>query len=925
MKMENKKFVIIDAFALAYKAYYAFMQRPLITKKGEPTSAVFGFLTQLFKIIEDNKPDYIAVAFDSKEKTFRHEKFENYKVSRSAMPDDMIPQVLRIKEIINAFRIPIYILPKWEADDIIGSAVCKAEKAGLDCIIVTPDKDLNQLVTDRVKVVRPGRKSDEVTIYDKEKIRTEFGFEPKQMVDYLALIGDSSDDIPGVKGIGEKTAIPLIVKYGSIENLYEHIDEIDKPSVKNKLIDGKANAFMSKELATIDCDMDLEFNFEEAKVKQPDFDKIREIFIELEFKTLFSRVLNIFAKHVEVPKEEVVEEKETELKFYDQNKVQYKLITQIGEAEELANELAKQDLFAFDTETNSLNIFKLKLAGISFAFNLDEGYFVAINPTESVDLFSTKKDDRLHAADFVRIFKDVLENKKIKKVCQNAKFDIAVLKNYDINVQGLYFDTMIASYVLDPDQKHGMDDLSEKYLSYKPISLISLLGMKKDSTKIFDVDLASLSCYSCEDADITFKLYHILSEQIKRNNLEKLAYEVEFPLVEVLEDMERTGINVDKNVLKLLSNDLQILLDNYTMNIYRCCGEEFNINSPQQLQKILFDKLNLKTGKKTKTGFSTDARSLEALLGEHEVIQLLMDYRQVSKLKTTYADSLPNLIEPKTGRIHTCFNQTVASTGRLSSNEPNLQNIPIRSELGKEIRKAFVPRDKDYVILSADYSQIELRILAAVSGDPALQQAFKEKEDIHTSTAALVFKVNRKEVTPDMRRRAKEVNFGILYGLGPFGLKTRLGITQGHAKEIIDTYFSTFSYVRAFMDNCIYKAQSKGFAETVLGRRRFLRNINSNNRVVKQFEERVAINMPIQGTAADMIKLAMINIFRELEKRKAKTKMVLQVHDELLFDAHKDEVDELKLVIKDIMETSLTLDVPIVAETGIGDNWLDAH
>ncbi|MGE5436828.1 MAG: 5'-3' exonuclease H3TH domain-containing protein, partial [Syntrophothermus sp.] len=568
--MENKKFVIIDAFALAYKAYYAFMQRPLITKKGEPTSAVFGFLTQLFKIIEDNKPDYIAVAFDSKEKTFRHEKFENYKVSRSAMPDDMIPQVLRIKEIINAFRIPIYILPKWEADDIIGSAVCKAEKAGLDCIIVTPDKDLNQLVTDRVKVVRPGRKSDEVTIYDKEKIRTEFGFEPKQMVDYLALIGDSSDDIPGVKGIGEKTAIPLIVKYGSIENLYEHIDEIDKPSVKNKLIDGKANAFMSKELATIDCDMDLEFNFEEAKVKQPDFDKIREIFIELEFKTLFSRVLNIFAKHVEVPKEEVVEEKETELKFYDQNKVQYKLITQIGEAEELANELAKQDLFAFDTETNSLDIFKLKLAGISFAFNLDEGYFVAINPTESVDLFSTKKDDRLHAADFVRIFKNVLENKKIKKVCQNAKFDIAVLKNYDINVQGLYFDTMIASYVLDPDQKHGMDDLSEKYLSYKPISLISLLGMKKDSTKIFDVDLSSLSCYSCEDADITFKLYHILSEQIKRNNLEKLAYEVEFPLVEVLEDMERTGINVDKNVLKLLSNDLQILLDNYTMNIYRC-------------------------------------------------------------------------------------------------------------------------------------------------------------------------------------------------------------------------------------------------------------------------------------------------------------------------------------------------------------------
>ena len=499
------------------------------------------------------------------------------------------------------------------------------------------------------------------------------------------------------------------------------------------------------------------------------------------------------------------------------------------------------------------------------------------------------------------------------------------MRGLGINVNNFYFDTMIASYIIDPDQKHGMDDLSEKYLNYKPIPLSNLIGDKKDPSKMFDVEVEQLSDYAAEDADITFQLYEILSKQVKKDKLEKVAYDVDFPLVPVLEAMEYEGVKIDKSALESFSKDLQKLISSYTKKIYKSAAEEFNISSPKQLQVILFEKLGLESGRKTKTGFSTDARALENLRDQHEIIEMILDYRQATKLKSTYADALPNLINSKTGRVHTDFNQTVAATGRLSSLNPNLQNIPIRTEMGKEIRKAFVPRDKNYVLLSADYSQIELRLLAAICKDPGLMKAFKSGEDIHRSTAALVFMVDPEEVTADMRRKAKEVNFGILYGIGPFGLKTRLGIPQSHAKEIIELYFKTFSKVKNYMDDSVKKAQEKGFAETLLGRRRFLRNINSNNRVVRQFEERVAINMPIQGTAADMIKLAMIKIHNELEKRKTKTKMVLQVHDELVFDAHKDEVDDLRPMIKELMEKALPLDVPIVVDTGAGENWLDAH
>jgi len=923
--MKNKKFVIIDAMALTYKAYFAFINRPLITTKGEPTSAVYGFVNQLLKILEEHRPDYIAVAFDSKEKTFRHEKFESYKSSRAAMPEDMIPQIDRIKQIIDVLKIPIYILPKYEADDLIGTAVREASEKGLESFVFTPDKDFNQLVSDKVRIVKPGKSADEIIIYDVKKVKDEFGFEPKQMIDYLALIGDSSDDIPGVAGIGPKTAIPLIQEFGSVENIYKNIDKISKEGTKKKLLEGKDNAVISKELATIDCKVPFEMNFESAKFEKPDFDKLRSIFIELEFKNLYSRLLNIY--NGSAANEQEIEEAFTEEStVFNKDKVNYQLITDAKKAKVLSDKLSKQSMFVFDTETDSLDYFTLNLVGASFAVKPDEAYFVAVNPFDKNEgLFSKDIGERLMLSEFVKIFKPVFENKKIKKVCQNGKFDIAVLRSQGIKVEGFYFDTMLASYIIDPDQKHGMDDLSQKYLNYKPIPLSDLIGAKKDPSKIFDVELNVLSNYSAEDADITYRLYEILNKELEKNNLYNIAYEVEFPLAPVLEDMEREGVKIDKDSLKSLSKDLQILIDNYTKRIFDTAGEEFNINSPNQMQKILFDKLKLTTGKKTKTGFSTDARSLESLKGEHEIIGLILDYRQVSKLKSTYADSLPNLIHPKTGRIHTSFNQTVASTGRLSSIDPNLQNIPIRTELGKEIRKAFVPRDKHHVLLSADYSQIELRILASITGDEGLTKAFKKGEDIHRSTASLVFMVKPEDVTPDMRRKAKEVNFGILYGIGPFGLKTRLGVTQAHAKEIIETYFNSFKRVKNYMDECVLKAREKGFAETLLGRRRFLRNINSSNRVVRQFEERVAINMPIQGTAADMIKIAMINIHKELEKRKTKSKMVLQVHDELLFDIHKDEVNDLKPVIKELMEKTIPMKVPIVVEIGIGDNWLDAH
>ncbi|AFN75804.1 DNA polymerase I [Melioribacter roseus P3M-2] len=927
--MGRKKFVIIDAMSLAYKGYYAFISRPLYTSKGEPTSAVYGFLSQLFKILEDTKPDYVAIAFDSKEKTFRHDRYENYKSSREEMPEEMVPQIARIKEIIEAFNIPIYILPGYEADDLIGTAVRKAAEAGLTAYAITPDKDYVQLINDSVKVIKPGKSTDEIVVIDEKKVEEEYGIKPSQMVDYLALVGDSSDDIPGVAGIGPKTAAPLIRKFGSLEKIYENLDKIDKPSVVKKLIENKENAFLSKELATIKTDVPFDFNLEDARFTKPDFNKLMKIFGELEFRSFADKLKKIYTdenKEIEIPEDNGVKLAPEEYGSFDKTKINYKLITTEKEAVKLADKLSKTELFVFDTETDSLDIFNANLAGVSFSVKPGEAWFVAVNPERAKEeLFASELTDRIPVEKFVEIFKPLFGNENIKKVCQNGKYDIAIMRTYGIEVKNFYFDTMLASYVIDPDQKHGMDELSAKYLQYKPIPLIELIGSKKTPEKIFEADLNKLAEYSCEDADITFRLYRILDDILKKEKLEKVAYEIEFPLVPVLEDMERTGVKIDVESLNEFSKELEIKLQSISKEIFSYSEEEFNINSTQQLQKVLFDKLKLPQTTKTKTGYSTDAKSLESLRGSHPIIELILEYRQIAKLKSTYADSLPNLINPKTGKIHTTYNQTVVSTGRLSSNDPNLQNIPIRSDLGKEIRKAFIPSSDGNIILSADYSQIELRIMASISGDENLIAAFEQGEDIHRRTAAMVFKVAPEEVTADMRRKAKEVNFGILYGLGPFGLKNRLGISQAHAKEIFENYFNSFKKVKQFMDESIEKARQKGYAETLTGRRRYLKNINSKNRTIRQFEERVAINMPIQGTAADMIKLAMIKIFKELNDRNSKTKMILQVHDELVFDMPKKELTELKPVIKNLMETAMPLNVPIVVDIGAGSNWLDAH
>ncbi len=921
MAKGKSRFVIIDAMAIAYKAYFAFINRPLSNSKGEPTSAVFGFVSQLIKIIHDTKPDYLAIASDSKEKTFRHEIYEGYKSSREVMPDDMIPQIHRIKEIVEALKIPLYILPGFEADDIIGT-VCKlTEELGIEVLMVTPDKDYIQLVTEHSKLIKPGKTAEELLVIDKEKIIEDMGFEPELMVDYLALVGDSSDDIPGVAGVGPKTATPLISEYGTIDNIYENLDNIKSQSVKNKLENNKNNAFLSKTLATIRKDVPIKFVLEDTKYIKPDLTEVINILTELELKSTITRINKLFDSDSVMHLEKDV--KETKESFSTAN---YKLVSNLNDLMKLKEILSKSELFVFDTETNSLNVLDVKMAGASFTVKKGEAFFVPINPfIESEGLFGNDHSDRISINDFREILGPIYEDSSIKKVCQNGKYDIAVLRTNGINVTNFYFDTMLASYIIDPDQRHGMDALSESYLDHIPIPISDLIGKDKNPDLIFDAEIEKLKDYACEDSDITFRLFSLFEKKLKEEGLENVAYNIEFPLVEVLEDMERIGVNLNINALSEFSEELRQSMENYTKKIFEISGETFNINSPKQLQQILFEKLGLTPTKKTKTGFSTDAGSLELLRGQSEIIEYLLDFRQATKLKSTYADALPKLINSKTHRLHTSFNQTVASTGRLSSLNPNLQNIPIRTDLGKKIRAAFIPRDKDHILLSSDYSQIELRIMASICDDQNLIRAFQNGEDIHRSTAALVFSVDPDDVNSDMRRKAKEVNFGILYGIGAFSLATRLGIPRKHGQEIIDTYFSKFTNVEKYISDSINSAKENGYAETLLGRRRYLKNINSSNRVARQFEERVAINMPIQGTAADMIKLAMIKIYNEFNKAKVNTKMVLQVHDELVFDVPKDEVEIVKPIIKKSMEEALPLNVPISVDMGIGKNWLEAH
>ncbi|MEJ5304532.1 MAG: DNA polymerase I [Ignavibacteria bacterium] len=917
-----KKAFLIDGMSMAYKAYFAFISRPLRNSKNQNTSAVYGFLSSLLKILENEKPDYIAVAFDTKEKTFRHDKFPEYKANRQLIPDDMIYQLDYIKKILKAIDIEIITAPGFEADDIIGTLSKKFKDQKVQSYLVTPDKDFLQLIEDGIYVYKPLKKSvEDAEVYDINKVKEEYGLTPEQFIDFLALTGDPTDNIPGVKGIGEKTALELIKEFGSLDNIYKSIDKINKVALKQKLIDGKEMAYLSRELVTIKRNIPIDVDLENLKIKSPDVKTLENLLNELEIKTFNKRLENLLNTKIKSSTPTLFDTEEVEkpeIKIKEIDGTNYILLDSEEKIKQFILKAEKSDLIVFDTETDNLNSIDANLVGLSFCLNKSEAYFYKL---ENHRNFDAKENDRKN----LKLFKKILEDQSKLKIGQNLKYDINVLYNYGIDVQPPFFDTMVAAYVLNPDGVTGLDDMAKKYLNYDTYKISALIGDKKNSALMWNVPVNDLKIYSCEDADITYQLYLILKEELKSKELIDLCEEIEFPLVKTLSDMELRGVYINTYDLQDLSIELGKQISNIEAKIYELAGEEFNVNSTKQLQEILFVKLKLEPTKKTKTGYSTDIQSLEQMRFSHPIIEHLINYRQLVKLKNTYVDSLPELINKRTGRIHTNYNQTITSTGRLSSSDPNLQNIPIRSEMGKEIRRAFAASDENWKILSADYSQIELRILAHICEDPNLIQAFENDLDIHAATASKVYGVPIDQVTPEMRRKAKEVNFGILYGIGPFGLKTRLGISQTAAKELIDRYFRTYKKVHDYLEETKKFAHKNGYVETLKKRRRYLPNINSQNATVRSAEERQAINMPIQGTAADMIKIAMNNISKYFRENKLKSAMIIQVHDELVFEVHKDELEEVKRVVKKEMEEAIKLKVPVKVDIGIGNNWLDAH
>ncbi len=927
--MPAKRFFILDGTALAYRAYFGMIGRPLINSKGQNTSAVFGFANYLLKVLSDEKPDYLVAVFDTPEPTFRHKKYPEYKATREKMPEEMASQLDHIKRMLKAFGVPTVERPGYEADDVIGTLAVLAEKENINVFMVTGDKDFMQLITPRVKMYKPGKSGMDVEIVDEKGVELKFGVKPSSVIDVLALTGDAVDNVPGIKGVGEKTAIPLIQKYGSLEKVLANADKVDKPALREKLKTGKDMALLSKWLVTIKTDVPLGVDFHSLKEKNPDQAEISRLFNELEFKSMIRRAQQLTAVPAAKTEETAAVEEpvpvEEEYKTISTMKHDYKLITDVEELARLAEKLKKAEVVSMDTETTSVDALNAKLVGISFSVKPHEAYYVNI-ASEGGDLFSEAGGRRgVNVKDAVKLLKPVFESSKIRKVGQNLKYDMLVLSNYDIRTRGVEFDSMVAAYVVNADGAHNLDALAKEYLKYKPVPIEELIGKGKNQKNMREVPPEVVAEYSGEDADIALQLTTALRKKLGESGLIDLCVKMEFPLIEVLTEIEKTGVKIDTTILSQISKELERLIDNLSDEIYKLAGEEFNIGSPKQLGDVLFNKMNLPTNKKTKTGFSTDVFVLEELSAQHPIAESILSYRKLTKLKSTYVDALPALINVRSGRLHTSFNQTVAATGRLSSSDPNLQNIPIRGEMGKEIRKAFVPGEKGWVMMSADYSQIELRIMAHICKDEGMTEAFRKHEDIHRTTASKVFGVPPDKVTPDMRRKAKEVNFGLLYGIGPYGLKIRLRISQGEAKEVIDTYFQRFPRVREYIDGTIEFARKHGYVETLLGRRRYLANINSKNSAVRSGEERQAINMPIQGTAADMIKLAMVGIFREMEKQKMKSRMILQVHDELVFEAPKDEVKKLETLVREEMINALKLSVPVEVDVGTGPNWLDAH
>lgn len=929
--MNNNKLFLLDAYALIYRAYYAFIRNPRINSKGQNTSAVFGFVNTLEEILRKENPTHIAVVFDSPLPSFRHIKYEEYKAQREPTPEDIKASIPIIKEILQTYNIPILEIPGYEADDVIGTIAKKMATQKVNVYMMTPDKDYVQLVDDHIFIYKPRYGNNDFDILDKEKVLEKYSLShPMQMIDMLALMGDTSDNIPGCPGIGPKTAQKLLKEFGSVENILNNTDKL-KGAIKNKIEENKDRILFSKFLATIKTDVPIEVKIEDFKRKEIDEEALKRIFKELEFRSLLTRVLKNESqkKGTKKPVQGMLFENET-TKF-ENNTTEphslsentpsihstqhtYRMVKEEKKLIELCNKICSQKSVCFDTETTGVNPLLSELVGLSFAYKEGEAYYVPID------------DDREKAQQKVDIFRPFFEDEKIEKVGQNIKYDILELRNYDIQVKGKLFDTMIAHYLINPEIPHGMDYMAKMYLNYTTIHIDELIGPKgKNQKNMRDIDQETVCKYAAEDADITLKLKNILEKELRENKLEQLFNEIESPLIYVLADMEWTGVRLDLEALEQLAEEYRKEMNQIEKEIIEMAGIEFNINSPKQIGEILFDKMKIiDNPKKTKTGqYSTSENELEKLRSKHPIIEKILEQRSLKKLLSTYIEAFPQLINPKTGKIHTSFNQTATATGRLSSSNPNLQNIPIRNERGKEIRKVFIP-DKGCTFLSADYSQIELRIMAHLSKDKNMIEAFNKGQDIHAATASKIFKIPLEEVTPDMRRKAKTANFGIIYGITPYGLSQRLGISRSDAKKLIEEYFTTFSGVKRYMDESIAKAREQGYVETIFGRKRFLPDINSQNAIVRGYAERNAINTPIQGSAADIIKVAMNKIYKRLSDGGYKSKMILQVHDELDFNVHMNELDEVKNIVVYEMENAYPLIVPLKTDCNHGANWLEA-
>ena len=943
---QQKRVFLLDAFALIFRGYYAFIKNPRINSKGMDTSAILGFMNSLMDVIRREKPDHLAVAFDKGGSHIRTEAFPEYKSNRQETPEAIKIAIPYIYEILKAMHIPIIEREGIEADDLIGTLSTQAEKAGYQTYMVTPDKDFAQLVTDNVFMYKPSRMGNGIEIWGVDKVKEVFEIDdPKQVIDFLGMKGDAVDNIPGLPGVGDKTAKKFLKQYGSMENLLAHTHEL-KGKMKENVEKYAEQGILSKQLATIILDCPVEFHEEDFELNTPDFQKVKELFQELEFRRLLENMHRTFAssntsektqqKNIIPPKIDNKQqqttgqldifashndstEKETSISGYftaENTDHFYQYVNTSTAQKILLKKLLQQNSVCFDTETTGLNTLTAELVGIAFSFDKGKGYYVPF------------PENRAETQIILDTFRPFFEDKKIEKIGQNLKYDIKILHNYDITVEGKKFDTMLAHYLINPDMRHNMNVLAETYLQYQPISIETLIGKKgKNQGSMRNVDIEKQTEYAVEDADITWQLKQIFEKELKENNLTKLFQEIEIPLIDVLAGMEIEGIKLDTDFLNSLSEDLTKDILDLEDKIYAQADYEFNLASPKQLGIVLFEHLKLTDKpKKTKTGqYATGEEILSKLAPKHEIVANILKWRGLVKLKNTYVDALPNEVNKKTGRIHTTFSQAVAATGRLSSNKPNLQNIPIRTKRGKQVRKAFVPRDENYTLLAADYSQIELRLIAEMSGDEEMKASFLRGEDIHRSTAAKVFNVSLNEVTREQRSHAKTVNFGIIYGVSAFGLSQQTNLSRKDSKELIDTYYKTYPTLKAFISKQIDFAREHGYVETVLGRRRYLNNINSRNSIVRSGDERNAVNAPIQGSAADIIKIAMINIHKILEKNNYKSKMLLQVHDELVFDIHNDELEKLKPIIKKEMENAYQLSIPLVVDLGEGNNWLEAH